>query len=203
MNDSSGRDAWRSERCNVDVDECADSIDGCAPPEPNCRNLPGGFECKHCPPIDVAHGTAKQCAICACAGNEGDHCIYDSRNACDSGFQAVADSPSDFNLACGSGFDWDGKPIRCDDINECLSAPCFNGGACHDSATPDDTVAVLVYTCRCAPGYAGDNCETMVDLACEDSACGHGRCGDGGRCACEAGWGAQLSLHAPLCLSLC
>ena len=122
----------------------------------------------------------------------------------DSGFQAVADSPSDFNLACGADFDWDGKPIRCEDINECVSAPCLNGGACHDSATPGDVVAVLVYTCRCAAGYAGDNCETMVDLACEDSACGHGHCGAGGRCACDDGWGAAAHSRGSLpCLCGC
>jgi hypothetical protein len=40
-----------------------------------------------------------------------------------------------------------------EDINECSSNPCQNGGTC--SNTPGS------YTCNCAAGYTGDNCETM------------------------------------------
>ena len=38
------------------------------------------------------------------------------------------------------------------DINECISNPCQNGGKCTDG--------VNSYTCKCKPGYQGDNCET-------------------------------------------
>ena len=38
------------------------------------------------------------------------------------------------------------------DIDECSSNPCENGGTCND--------AVDMYTCDCAAGYNGDNCET-------------------------------------------
>ena len=38
------------------------------------------------------------------------------------------------------------------DINECSSNPCQNLGTCNDG--------VNMYTCTCAAGYTGDNCET-------------------------------------------
>ena len=38
------------------------------------------------------------------------------------------------------------------DIDECSSSPCENDGICTD--------AVNMFTCSCAAGYSGDNCET-------------------------------------------
>ena len=38
------------------------------------------------------------------------------------------------------------------DIDKCAPAPCHNGGACTDG--------VNAYTCSCATGYGGNNCET-------------------------------------------
>ena len=38
------------------------------------------------------------------------------------------------------------------DIDECSSSPCLNGGTCLD--------AVNMYTCSCAIGFNGGNCET-------------------------------------------
>jgi len=37
------------------------------------------------------------------------------------------------------------------DIDECSSDPCENGGTCHDG--------VNSYSCSCAPGFIGRNCE--------------------------------------------
>ena len=38
------------------------------------------------------------------------------------------------------------------DIDECLGISCHNGGTCTDG--------VNEYTCECAAGYTGMNCET-------------------------------------------
>ena len=46
------------------------------------------------------------------------------------------------------------------DIDECVSSPCQNGGTCIDD--------VNSYTCLCAPGYSGVNCnggERLVRFA--------------------------------------
>ena len=38
------------------------------------------------------------------------------------------------------------------DVDDCKSAPCKNNGKCTDG--------VDSYSCQCAPGYEGENCET-------------------------------------------
>ena len=38
------------------------------------------------------------------------------------------------------------------DIDDCESNPCQNGATCVDG--------IDSYTCECANGYSGDNCET-------------------------------------------
>ena len=38
------------------------------------------------------------------------------------------------------------------DTDECASDPCQNGGTCEDGENG--------YTCTCADGWEGDNCET-------------------------------------------
>ena len=45
----------------------------------------------------------------------------------------------------------------CSDYNECSSSPCTNGGVCSDG--------VNKYTCSCAAGYEGTNCDTSRQLA--------------------------------------
>ena len=73
-----------------------------------------------------------------------------------------------FRCACTDG--WEGD--FCDlDADECASAPCDNGGHCFDSLSDATNrryglrsavhnVAIGEYTCECANGYLGANCDT-------------------------------------------
>jgi hypothetical protein len=69
------------------------------------------------------------------------------------------------------------------DVNECASNPCQNGGTCHDG--------VNGYTCECSRDCSGSNCETAI-TECDSSPCQNGAtCIDDGNvavCTCLPGY---------------
>lgn len=69
------------------------------------------------------------------------------------------------------------------DDNECASGPCQHGGTCTDRFNE--------YSCQCAPGWEGDNCEINVN-ECQSSPCVNGgSCMDDVnrfRCDCVEGY---------------
>nr|XP_022908749.1 protein slit [Onthophagus taurus] len=69
---------------------------------------------------------------------------------------------------------------KCD---ACYTFPCQNNGKC--VALPDRE-----YECRCAPGYHGKNCESMID-ACYGNPCRNGICKvlEEGRFSCDCSSG--------------
>ena len=76
----------------------------------------------------------------------------------------------------------------------CEEGPCQNDGICVNG---DDG-----YTCECAPGYTGSDCELEID-ECENNPCVHGACTDGiggYTCACEPGYeGTQCETNTNEC----
>lgn len=67
--------------------------------------------------------------------------------------------------------------------DECADSPCRNGGTC--------TNGEQGYGCECAPGFAGPNCEEVLDH-CAASPCSNGGAcateGDGYTCVCAPGF---------------
>ncbi|XP_052240158.1 fibropellin-1-like [Dreissena polymorpha] len=53
-------------------------------------------------------------------------------------------------VTCQNDKNWSGIKPTCEDINECASNPCKNGGACTDKLSG--------YTCACQQGFGGTNC---------------------------------------------
>lgn len=61
---------------------------------------------------------------------------------------------------------------RCElEINECLSSPCLNAGACEDQTGG--------YVCNCPVGFSGDHCEVDVDECYSAPCLNGGHCQDG------------------------
>jgi len=79
-------------------------------------------------------------------------------------------------------------------INECLTDPCQNQGTCTDVPSG--------YTCSCAPGFIGTNCEVNFD-ECSENPCVHGTCTDlidSYKCVCETGYfGLNCDSQTPPC----
>ncbi|NXA41344.1 SNED1 protein, partial [Eudromia elegans] len=88
-------------------------------------------------------------------------------------------------------------PPECDEIDECRSQPCLNGGLCKDR--------VAEFLCVCEPGYAGQHCELELD-ECHSEPCKNGgTCADltgSFVCACPEGFvGTQCETEVDACES--
>ncbi|XP_075363905.1 sushi, nidogen and EGF-like domain-containing protein 1 isoform X13 [Mycteria americana] len=88
-------------------------------------------------------------------------------------------------------------PPECDEINECWSQPCLNGGWCKDR--------VAKFLCLCEPGYTGHHCESDVD-ECQSEPCKNGgTCRDlpgSFACYCPEGFvGTQCETEVDACES--
>uniref|UniRef100_A0A8C3U1D8 Sushi, nidogen and EGF like domains 1 n=1 Tax=Catharus ustulatus TaxID=91951 RepID=A0A8C3U1D8_CATUS len=88
-------------------------------------------------------------------------------------------------------------PPECDEIDECQSQPCLNGGQCKDR--------VSAFLCLCEPGYTGYHCELDVD-ECQSEPCKNsGTCQDlpgSFACFCPEGFlGTQCETEVDACES--
>ncbi|NXO73463.1 SNED1 protein, partial [Phainopepla nitens] len=88
-------------------------------------------------------------------------------------------------------------PPECDEIDECQSQPCLNGGQCKDR--------VSAFLCLCEPGYTGYHCELDVD-ECQSEPCKNsGTCQDlpgSFACYCPEGFlGTQCETEVDACES--
>ncbi|NWR22493.1 SNED1 protein, partial [Emberiza fucata] len=88
-------------------------------------------------------------------------------------------------------------PPECEEIDECQSQPCLNGGQCKDR--------VSAFLCLCEPGYTGHHCELDVD-ECQSEPCKNsGTCQDlpgSFACSCPEGFlGTQCETEVDACES--
>ncbi|CAG0884542.1 unnamed protein product [Cyprideis torosa] len=83
------------------------------------------------------------------------------------------------------------------DLNYCTNnRPCRNGGTCFNTGQGS-------YTCKCPPGFSGNNCEIKADF-CVNSPCQNGgTCYESGSdytCACLRGW---IGIHCEVVATSC
>uniref|UniRef100_A0A670JLX9 Sushi, nidogen and EGF like domains 1 n=1 Tax=Podarcis muralis TaxID=64176 RepID=A0A670JLX9_PODMU len=120
---------------------------------------PAGYTGRHCQ-SEVDCGTPKEVKHAQVAFNStklGSLAEYQ----CDLGYVL---SPQNNPRVCRTQGVWSDPP-ECNEIDECRSQPCLNGGLCKDR--------IATFLCLCKTGYTGHHCELEVD-ACESNPCRNG-----------------------------
>ncbi|EMP28630.1 Sushi, nidogen and EGF-like domain-containing protein 1, partial [Chelonia mydas] len=105
-------------------------------------------------------------------------------------------SPQNNPRVCRAQGIWSDPP-ECDEINECLSQPCFNRGLCKDR--------IAEFLCLCEAGYTGPHCELEIDECQSDPCKNGGTCKDlpgSFACQCPDGFmGIQCETEVDACES--
>uniref|UniRef100_A0A8C7ZF66 Delta-like protein n=1 Tax=Oryzias sinensis TaxID=183150 RepID=A0A8C7ZF66_9TELE len=176
--------------CQLDIDYCSQNPcqNGapcfnrandyvCACPEDyegrNCSHLKDHCRTTTCTVID-------SCTVAVASNSTPGGERYISSNVCGPHGRCRSQAGGQFTCECQEGF----RGTYChENINDCESNPCHNGGTCIDK--------VSVYQCICADGWEGEHCEINID-DCSTSPCHNGgTCRDlvtDFFCECKNGW---------------
>uniref|UniRef100_A0A674NDB1 Delta-like protein n=1 Tax=Takifugu rubripes TaxID=31033 RepID=A0A674NDB1_TAKRU len=176
--------------CQLDIDYC--SPNPCQNGAP-CFNLatdyycacPDDYEGKNCSHLkDHCRTTTckviDSCTVAVASNSTPGGERYISSNVCGPHGRCRSQAGGQFTCECQEGF----RGTYChENINDCESNPCHNGGTCIDK--------VSVYQCICADGWEGDHCEMNID-DCSTNPCHNGgTCRDlvtDFFCECKNGW---------------
>lgn len=147
---------------------CIELTGSCACPikytQPFCRFKKDFCSEKSCGNGTCVNGTTT--AVCQChdgfAGptcSNIDDCKANPCNATGTEASGCQDLVNDYYCPCKAGYR--GKNCS-ENVNECLSKPCFHQGVCHDEVND--------FSCKCPDGWTGKQCEKLVDY-CKTNRC--------------------------------
>ncbi|XP_072217867.1 protein jagged-2b isoform X1 [Leuresthes tenuis] len=130
---------------------------------------PEGYEGKTCERLKENCQTTPCQVIDSCtvaiATNDSAGVQHISSNVCGPRGRCISHPAGNFTCICDPGF----SGIYChENINDCISNPCRNGGTCIDG--------VNSFQCFCPDGWEGQLCDLNVNE------CRHNPCKNGGRC---------------------
>ncbi|XP_072010324.1 cubilin [Engystomops pustulosus] len=129
-------------RTCTQVDACSINNGGCHPLASCAPREEGTLPICVCPPGYTGDGYGQYGCL-----HIGDICL--KNNPCVNG--ECKAGVSSYICVCHSG--WTGTNCT-DNVNECASSPCQNGGICMD--------IIDGYTCNCTSGWTGFHCETQT-----------------------------------------
>ncbi|XP_049987863.1 protein jagged-1 [Alexandromys fortis] len=176
--------------CQLDIDYC----------EPNpCQNgaqcynrasdyfckCPEDYEGKNCSHLkDHCRTTPCEvidsCTVAMASNDTPEGVRYISSNVCGPHGKCKSQSGGKFTCDCNKGF----TGTYChENINDCESNPCKNGGTCIDG--------VNSYKCICSDGWEGAYCETNINDCSQNPCHNGGTCRDlvnDFYCDCKNGW---------------
>uniref|UniRef100_A0A7N8XXP7 Delta-like protein n=1 Tax=Mastacembelus armatus TaxID=205130 RepID=A0A7N8XXP7_9TELE len=164
------------------VCECPEDYEGknCSRLRDHCRSTP-------CKVID-------SCTVAVASNSTPGGVRLISSNVCGPHGRCRSQAGGQFSCECEEGF----TGTYChENINDCESAPCLNGGTCIDK--------VSQYQCICAEGWDGPTCQNNVD-DCSSAPCqNRGVCRDlvsDFYCECTNGWKGKTchSRRSSVCL---
>uniref|UniRef100_A0A8C6T0D6 Delta-like protein n=1 Tax=Neogobius melanostomus TaxID=47308 RepID=A0A8C6T0D6_9GOBI len=139
----------------------------------NCSHLKDHCRTTTCKVID-------SCTVAVASNSTPGGERFISSNVCGPHGRCRSQAGGQFSCECHEGF----RGTYChENINDCESNPCRNGGTCIDK--------VSVYQCICGDGWEGDHCEINID-DCSTNPCHNGgTCRDlvtDFFCECKNGW---------------
>uniref|UniRef100_A0A8C0UNG6 Delta-like protein n=1 Tax=Cyanistes caeruleus TaxID=156563 RepID=A0A8C0UNG6_CYACU len=176
--------------CQLDIDYC----------EPNpcqngaqCFNLamdyfcncPEDYEGKNCSHLkDHCRTTPCEvidsCTVAVASNSTPEGVRYISSNVCGPHGKCKSQAGGKFTCECNKGF----TGTYChENINDCESNPCKNGGTCIDG--------INSYKCICSDGWEGTYCETNINDCSKNPCHNGGTCRDLVNdffCECKNGW---------------
>ncbi|GIY01249.1 protein serrate [Caerostris darwini] len=179
---------FKGSECEIDVDLC--NPNPCKN-DASCFNMNRDYYC-HCPEGFFGKNCSHQLSDCilpycedmdsciAYIGSNTSNAEIVKTNVCGEHGKCISEPFSDFNCVCDLGYT--GRYCH-ENINDCASYPCRNGGTCIDGMNS--------YICLCREGWEGPQCNVEKN-ECESNPClNNGTCIDaeaGFWCDCKQGW---------------
>uniref|UniRef100_A0A3Q2VZY8 Delta-like protein n=1 Tax=Haplochromis burtoni TaxID=8153 RepID=A0A3Q2VZY8_HAPBU len=149
-----------------------------------CHSLTGDFYCscpddyegKTCSELKD-HCKTNQCEVIdsctvAVTTNDTKKRVWNiSSNVCGPRGRCISLPAGNFSCSCDPGF----TGTYChENINDCASSPCKNGGTCIDE--------INSFKCFCPDGWEGSLCDEWIFLSVDVNECSRNPCQNGGQC---------------------
>ncbi|XP_060571839.1 fibropellin-3-like isoform X2 [Ruditapes philippinarum] len=186
------RPGHSGKKCDAEIDECSTN------PCENGGTCIDEYNAFHCNCTEGFVGRRCQIPVKSLPPVHVEGCPPDDESCETDSTPIIHYDICEINVPCHNGAicrSWDNDRYSCDclsgftgsncetDIDECMSSPCQNGGACIDE--------VDAFYCKCDSAYPGDYCEIDLYNSCAASPCqGNGTCTqeeNGYNCTCPPG----------------